>query len=94
MNLDQRSRHLNTEVGLIIDSADLSQEAANRFDAMTRPENSYTVTLPSAPERSAHLVWRTVENGTEVDYTVEPAKHPWQRVEVKVLSLLPLDSEL
>jgi putative cardiolipin synthase len=94
MNLDQRSRHLNTEVGLIIDSADLSQEAANRFDAMTRPENSYSVTLPSAPEQSAHLVWRTVENGTEVDYTVEPARHPWQRVEVKVLSLLPLDSEL
>jgi cardiolipin synthase C len=94
MNLDQRSRHLNTEVGLIIDSAELSQQAANRFEAMTRPENSYTVTLPSTPGKPARLVWRTVESGSEVDYTIEPARHPWQRAEVKVLSLLPLDSEL
>src|SRR5579863_10472432 len=94
MNLDQRSRHLNTEVGLIIDSSELSQQTANRFEAMTRPENSYTVTLPSAPEKPVRMVWRTVENGTEVDYTTEPARHPWQRFEVKILSLLPLDSEL
>ena len=26
MNFDQRSRHLNTEVGLIIDSAELAQQ--------------------------------------------------------------------
>jgi putative cardiolipin synthase len=94
MNLDQRSRHINTEVGLIIDSAELSQETAKRFEAMTRPENSYAVTLPSVAEKPVRMVWRTVENGTEVDYTIEPARHPWQRIEVKVLSLLPLDAEL
>jgi putative cardiolipin synthase len=94
MNLDQRSRHINTEVGLIIDSAELSQETAKRFEAMTRPENSYTVTIPPVAEKPVRMVWRTVENGTEVDYTIEPARHPWQRIEVKVLSLLPLDAEL
>jgi putative cardiolipin synthase len=94
MNLDQRSRRINTEVGLIIDSAELSQETAKRFEAMALPENSYTVTLPSGPDKSTHLVWRTVENGTAVEYNTEPARNPWQRVEVKVLSLLPLDSEL
>jgi putative cardiolipin synthase len=94
MNLDQRSRRINTEVGLIIDSAELSQETAKRFEAMALPENSYTVTLPSGPDKSPHLVWRTVENGTAVEYNTEPARNRWQRVEVKVLSLLPLDSEL
>jgi len=94
MNLDRRSRRINTEIGLIIDSAELSEETAKRFEAMTLPENSYSVTLPSPSDKPAHLVWRTVENGTPVEYNIEPAKHPWQRAEVKVLSLLPLDSEL
>jgi putative cardiolipin synthase len=45
MNLDVRSRRLNTEMGFIIDSTDLSQQEAARFEAMTRPENAYSVTL-------------------------------------------------
>ena len=95
MNLDQRSRRLNTEVGLIIDSPELAQETAKRFEAMTLPENSYAVVLPADdPQHSTHLAWRTVENGATVEYKKEPAKHAWQRAEVKFLSLLPLDHEL
>ncbi len=93
MNLDQRSRRLNTEVGLIIDSAELAQETAKRFEAMTLPENSYAVVLPPA-QHSTQLAWRTVENGATVEYKKEPARHAWQRAEVKFLSLLPLDHEL
>jgi cardiolipin synthase C len=94
MNLDQRSRHLNTEIGLIIDSAELAQETARRFEAMTQPENSYAVSFPPDSEHSPHLVWRTIENGAAVEYKTEPARHPWQRAEVKLLELLPLDAEL
>jgi cardiolipin synthase C len=92
MNLDQRSRRLNTEVGLIIDSAELAQETAKRFEAMTLPENSYAVVLPA--QNSTQLVWRTVEKGATIEYKKEPARHAWQRAEVKFLSLLPLDHEL
>jgi cardiolipin synthase C len=94
MNLDQRSRRLNTEVGLIIDSPELAEEAARRFEAMTQPENSYAVTLPTDADKSAHLEWRTVENGAPIEYKKEPARNSWQRAEVKFLSLFPLDSEL
>ena len=94
MNLDQRSRRLNTEIGLIIDSPELAQETAKRFEAMTLPENSYAVVLPPDPQHSTQLTWRTVENGAPVEYTKEPAKHAWQRAEVKFLSLLPMDNEL
>ncbi len=95
MNLDQRSRRINTEIGLIIDSPELAQETARRFEAMTRPENSYAVTLSAAdPGNAPHLVWRTKENGAVVEYTKEPARHATQRTEAKLLSLLPLDHEL
>jgi putative cardiolipin synthase len=94
MNLDQRSRYLNTEIGLIIDSAPLSLETAKRFEAMTLPQSSYSVALGSGSGHSTHLVWRTVENGSRVEYTIEPDKNPWRRIEVRLLALLPLDSEL
>jgi putative cardiolipin synthase len=94
MNLDRRSRRLNTEVGLIIDSTELSQETTKRFEAMTLPENSYTVALLSDTENPPVLVWRTAESGVAVEYKTEPARNEWQRIEVKFLSLLPLDSEL
>ncbi|MDD5249553.1 MAG: phospholipase D family protein [Rhodocyclaceae bacterium] len=95
MNFDQRSMHLNTEIGLIIDSPELAQQVAARFDAMVQPVNSYRLTLRSKDgERAPSLIWNTREEGAAVEYTEEPARSEWQRVKVNILSLLPLDSEL
>ena len=95
MNFDQRSMHLNTEIGLIIDSPELARQAAARFEAMISPPNSYQVLLErSAPERSPHLLWRTQENGTLIDYDREPARTNGQRLRVKLLTVLAVDDEL
>ncbi len=34
MNFDQRSKRLNTEIGLIIDSPELARQTALRFEGM------------------------------------------------------------
>ncbi|MDD5389621.1 MAG: phospholipase D family protein [Gallionellaceae bacterium] len=95
MNFDQRSMHLNTEIGLVIDSPELAQQVAARFEAMVQPVNAYTLALrPSNSEDSPTLVWRTEENGEAVEYDTEPARSGWQRIKVHLLSLLPLDDEL
>ncbi len=95
MNFDQRSKHLNTEVGLIIDSAELAQQTAARFDAMVRPENSYTLALrPRDGAGPPRLVWRTEQDGKSIEYLREPAHSLWRRLEVELLSWLPLDNEL
>ena len=95
MNFDQRSMHLNTEVGLLIDSPELAGQLAARFEAMAQPDNSYRVILrPASGGRPPGLVWRTREGGQFVDYQTEPARNSWQRMKVNVLSLLPLDREL
>ena len=44
-NFDMRSFHLNTEVGLVIDSPDIAAQAVRRFDAITIPPNSYAVKI-------------------------------------------------
>ena len=95
MNFDQRSMHLNTEIGVIIDSPELAQQVAARFDAMVQPANSYMLALrPSETGSSRSLVWRTQEEGKLVEYTSEPARSDWQRLKVNVLSLFPFDKEL
>jgi cardiolipin synthase C len=95
MNYDQRSKRLNTEIGLMIDSPELAQQTALRFDAMVRPQNSYALALqPNAAGKGSHLVWRTEEDGKAIQYTQEPARSAWQRIKLKLLSLLPLEREL
>ena len=95
MNFDQRSMHLNTEIGLIIDSPDLAKQIAARFEAMVQPVNSYKLGLrPNDAGGKPSLVWRTQEDSKAVEYDTEPARSEWQRVKANALSLLPLDDEL
>lgn len=95
MNFDQRSMHLNTEIGLIIDSPALAQQVAARFDAMVQPVNSYMLALrPNDAGRAPRLVWRTQEDAKAVVYETEPARSDQQRFKANILSLLPLDKEL
>lgn len=70
MNFDQRSKRLNTEVGLIIDSPEPARQVATRFEAMVQPENRYILALlrPGVAGRSPHVVWDTLEDGKAVEY--------------------------
>jgi putative cardiolipin synthase len=90
MNFDQRSKRLNTEIGLIIDSPELAQQTALRFEGMVQPENAYAVGLRDR----RHLVWETQEGGRTVRYDREPERGQGQRLQAELLSLLPLDREL
>jgi putative cardiolipin synthase len=94
MNFDQRSRSLNTEIGLIIDSRELAEQTAARFEAIVAPANSYALALRADVDGSSHLVWRTQEDHRTVEYDREPARSDWQRTRVKFLSLLQFDGEL
>ena len=95
MNLDQRSLHVNTEVGVIIDSPDLARQVAARFEAIARPANSYVLALDGTNIAGGRtLVWRTLEDGKPVEYRQEPAASIWRRAKVDMLSMLPLDELL
>ena len=95
MNFDQRSKHLNTEVGLMIASPFLARQTAERFEAMAEPQNSYVLALRAPEAGSAPtLIWQTREAGQMVEYWHEPARHRWQRLLVRLLSWLPIAGEL
>lgn len=95
MNFDQRSHHLNTEIGLIIHSPELARQTATRFEAMVNPANSYRLALRGdAAVESRQLLWRTEEGGRAIEYDSEPARTTWELVKIRLLSLVPLDREL
>jgi phosphatidylserine/phosphatidylglycerophosphate/cardiolipin synthase-like enzyme len=65
----------------------------NSLPEMARPANSFVLLLsPTNEIGQRHLVWRTLEAGNAVDD--EPDATLWKRVQVNLLSLLPLDELL
>ena len=95
MNFDQRSKRLNTEVGLLIDGPELAAQTAARFAAMSQPESAYALSLRSDTDRGRpHIVWTARENGELVDYLKEPAPSAWWRMAAHLLSFLPVSREL
>jgi cardiolipin synthase C len=94
MNFDERSKHLNTEIGVIIDSPELAQQTAMRFENMVQPANAYALAWHTVGTGSSQLVWDSQENGNAVEYTREPARSEWQRMEQSMLSWLPISGEL
>jgi cardiolipin synthase C len=94
MNFDRRSKHLNTEIGLIIDSPELAEQTATRFAAMVQPQNSYLLSLRKDPAHgSSQISWHSEEEGKAVDLSREPARSGWQRFKVQLMSQLPLAGE-
>jgi len=91
-NFDLRSFHLNTEVGLIIDSPELARQAVQRFDAITIPANSYAVKLASSLEPTVH--WVTEDKGKAVELDTEPGHAFMRELLVGAVSILPIDDQL
>ena len=91
LNLDQRSKLLNTEMGVIIDCPQLAQ-AANRFFAgASAPESAFSVQLD---DEKRGLIWRAVDGDKPVTFAQEPGATLKRRVEVAAIRLLPIEGML
>ena len=98
MNMDQRSKLLNTEMGLIVDSPALADAVVEFLHRISLPANAYSVSLktPSTATRegSGELLWTTSEGGKEVVLDHEPEASVARRAEVLLMKILPIDSLL
>ncbi len=94
MNFDQRSAWLNTEIGLLIDSSELTLQAVARYDAMTQPGSAYTVSLRPDAHGHSQLIWSTRYGDRLVETSHEPKRNAWRGFEDDILRVLPIDDEL
>ncbi len=88
-NFDPRSAKLNTEMGLIIDSAELAGTFASYVDDVLTAK-SYELFLDSGE----HLRWREQHGGPEVVYTHEPRTGAWLRIKAGFARWLPFRQQL
>ena len=75
MNLDPRSAVENTEVGLLIDSADLGAQMSRLFARGVRLEDSYAVRLGTDGRT---IEWLTGEASGERRYSHDPEAGYWR----------------
>ncbi len=91
LNMDQRSKLLNTEMGVIVDSPGLAKAISDFFHTATQSSNAYQVTISPGSDQ---LIWRTEDDGKPVTYQSDPGATTKRRAEVSVLRLLPIDGLL
>jgi putative cardiolipin synthase len=94
MNLDPRSRLSNTEVGVLIDSADFGRQLVDWFDAASAPERAFRLELREPGNPASPLVWIGREQGQTVRYDSEPLIRWWQQLAADLLGLLIPESML
>jgi putative cardiolipin synthase len=86
-NFDQRSAHLNTEMGLVIDSPALAQRLAGALDADSA-RTTYEVRVGSDGRCP---VWVDRTPAGDIIYEVEPGTSFGQRMLIEILQTLPIE---
>lgn len=86
MNIDPRSRELNTENAVLLDSPVLGQRLGAQFDQAAQPEYSFSVRADPSPSSVSGLEWIATDNGQPVRHTSEPAGL-WRRALSKLLGV-------
>ena len=95
MNMDARSRLLNTEMGIIVDSPPLAEAVTRFFDAATVPTSAYRVVLiPKGSPDAGDMQWQASKGGKPVTFDHDPDATLQRRTEVQLLKLLPIESLL
>lgn len=94
MNLDPRSRLINTEMGLIVHSAQLARAVTQFFDTAADPANAWQVHLPGTGRGLHRLVWTCTDNGKPQQTNTEPGASTRRRMQVMLMRLLPIDNLL
>lgn len=95
MNMDARSKLLNTEMGIIVDSAPLAEAVTRFFDVATLPSSAYQVVLiPQGAPHAGDLQWKASEDGEPVTFDHDPDATIQRRAEVQLLKLLPIEGLL
>jgi putative cardiolipin synthase len=95
MNLDPRSVFTNTEIGVVVEQAELAATHAEKLESRL-PDVGFRLELSpaSGPDSRPEIVWIATQDGREVRHSGEPMTSAWQRFKIWLYSLLPIEQLL
>lgn len=97
MNMDPRSKLLNTEMGLIVDNAALAKAVTDFFASATQPASAYQLLLKKASgavSGTGRVNWSITDDGVVRHAKHEPDTRAWQRLKMRFMRLLPINGLL
>ncbi|WP_336294526.1 phospholipase D family protein [Bartonella sp. CB169] len=90
LNFDPRSAALNTEMGILFECAPIAARLDLLFSEATTGEMSYNLRLGE----NNRIYWDFIENKKLYSVNSEPESNFWRRTFTKIISWLPIESQL
>lgn len=88
-NFDPRSRRLNTEAGLLIESPELAERLLAGIEPDFSPRHSWRLALEAGDGAAPRLVWHGERDGHPLRLEHDPDAGLWRALGVGFYSLLP-----
>ena len=88
-NFDPRSRYINTEAGLLIDSAELAAKVLASMERDYSPAQSWKLELERVESGEQRIAWIGERDGKPVRLSEEPGAGLLRRLGVGLFSILP-----
>lgn len=92
-NFDQRSMHINNEIGLLFDQPEAAGPVSDEFDRNIE-KAAFKVELHYEEDGRESLRWRGLQDGKEVVFISEPYAGLGTRIAVWLMKILPIESQL
>ena len=92
-NFDQRSLHINNEIGILFYEPEIANQVMKHFDQHIE-KVAFRVELVTNKNGSESLRWVGIEDGKQVIFDAEPYASFWQKLGVNLMRVLPIDSML
>jgi len=92
-NFDQRSLHINNEIGVLFHEPEIAANASAHFNEHIE-RVAFRVELVTDNNGKESLRWTGTEDGKEVVFDAEPYASFWQKLSVNLMRVLPIDSML
>ncbi len=89
-NFDPRSATLNTEMGILFECAPIAERLSLLFSEETTGEMSYRLRL----DDNDRIHWDFIEGEKQCSVNCDPESSFWRRAFAKIVSWLPIESQL